>query len=127
MSITESRPVITHQRPVINRASPMRRKIVLFTNNLPPCQLEHTARDGCAQYSHPNQCAYSEEHTPCPLVKHFQHTVNPLIAPYVSPFLPSAISTVSVLFLALITVLVSLGCQWHQVSSAQCQNVPQSR
>ncbi|CAI9575181.1 unnamed protein product, partial [Staurois parvus] len=39
-----------------------------------------------------------------------QHTVNPLIAPHVNPFLPSAISTVSVLFFfALITVLVSLG------------------
>ncbi|CAI9586284.1 unnamed protein product [Staurois parvus] len=39
-----------------------------------------------------------------------QHTVNPLIAPHVNPFLPSAISTVSVPFLlALITVLVSLG------------------
>ncbi|CAI9591309.1 unnamed protein product, partial [Staurois parvus] len=37
------------------------------------------------------------------------HIVNPLIAPHVDPFLPSAISTVSVLFLALITVLVSLG------------------
>ncbi|CAI9550682.1 unnamed protein product [Staurois parvus] len=27
-----------------------------------------------------------------------QHTVNPLIAPHVNPFLPSAISTVSALF-----------------------------
>ncbi|CAI9553967.1 unnamed protein product, partial [Staurois parvus] len=38
-----------------------------------------------------------------------QHTVNPLIAPDVNPFLPSAINTMPVLFLALITVLVSLG------------------
>ncbi|CAI9587119.1 unnamed protein product [Staurois parvus] len=40
-----------------------------------------------------------------------QQTVNPLITPHVNPFLPSAISTVSVLFffLALINVLVSLG------------------
>ncbi|CAI9585766.1 unnamed protein product, partial [Staurois parvus] len=52
--------------------------------------------------------AYSEEHTPRPLVKHTQHTINPLIAPHNNPFLPSAISIVSVLFLALITVLVSL-------------------
>ncbi|CAI9543097.1 unnamed protein product [Staurois parvus] len=29
-----------------------------------------------------------------------QHTVNPLIAPDVNPFLPSAISTVSVLFIS---------------------------
>ncbi|CAI9560654.1 unnamed protein product [Staurois parvus] len=40
----------------------MGRKIVLFTNNLSPCQLEYTAQDGYAQYSHPGQCAYSEEH-----------------------------------------------------------------
>ncbi|CAI9571643.1 unnamed protein product, partial [Staurois parvus] len=32
------------------------------------------------------------------IVKHTQHTVNPLITPHVNPFLPSAISTVSVLF-----------------------------
>ncbi|CAI9563339.1 unnamed protein product [Staurois parvus] len=30
--------------------------------------------------------------------KHIQHTVNPLIAPHVNPFLPSAIGTVSVVF-----------------------------
>ncbi|CAI9616091.1 unnamed protein product, partial [Staurois parvus] len=47
-----------------------------------------------------------------PPVKHSQHTVNPLISPHVNPFLPSAISTVSVLFFTLITVLVSLGMSW---------------
>ncbi|CAI9570807.1 unnamed protein product, partial [Staurois parvus] len=26
----------------------------------PPCQLGHTALDGCAQNSYPKQCAYSE-------------------------------------------------------------------
>ncbi|CAI9566944.1 unnamed protein product [Staurois parvus] len=60
-----------------------------------------------AEQRHPEQCAYIEEHPPP--VKHSYHTVNPLIAPHVKPFLPSAISTVSVLFVALITVLVSLG------------------
>ncbi|CAI9578807.1 unnamed protein product [Staurois parvus] len=30
--------------------------------------------------------------------KHTLHTVNPLIAPHVNPFLPSAISTISVLY-----------------------------
>ncbi|CAI9576643.1 unnamed protein product [Staurois parvus] len=50
-----------------------------------------------AEQSHPEQCAYREAH-PRPLVKHFHHTVNPLIAPHVNPFLPSAINTVSVLF-----------------------------
>ncbi|CAI9585051.1 unnamed protein product, partial [Staurois parvus] len=45
-----------------------------------------------------------------PFVKHSLHTVNPLITPHVNPFLPSAISIVSVFFfLALITLLVSLG------------------
>ncbi|CAI9565202.1 unnamed protein product [Staurois parvus] len=29
-----------------------------------------------------------------------QHTVNPLIAPHVNPFLPTAMSTVSVLFIS---------------------------
>ncbi|CAI9615778.1 unnamed protein product [Staurois parvus] len=31
-------------------------------------------------------------------VKHTQHTVNPLIAPHVNPFLPSAISSVIVFY-----------------------------
>ncbi|CAI9621901.1 unnamed protein product, partial [Staurois parvus] len=80
------------------------RRTVSFTNSSPPCQLRHTALDGCAQHSHPKQCAYSEAH-----IKHSLHTVNPLIAPHVNPFLSSTISTVLVLFLVLITVLVSLG------------------
>ncbi|CAI9535604.1 unnamed protein product [Staurois parvus] len=33
-----------------------------------------------------------------PPVKHSLHIVNPLITPHVNPFLPSALSTVSVLF-----------------------------
>ncbi|CAI9561622.1 unnamed protein product, partial [Staurois parvus] len=33
-------------------------------------------------------------------VKHTQHTVNPLITPDVNPFLPSVISTMSVLFIS---------------------------
>ncbi|CAI9569495.1 unnamed protein product, partial [Staurois parvus] len=51
----------------------------------------------CAQHSHAKQCDNSEaqKHT-AHIVK--QHTVNRLIAPHVNPFLPSAISTVSVLF-----------------------------
>ncbi|CAI9578000.1 unnamed protein product, partial [Staurois parvus] len=40
----------------------------------------------------------SEAPTHHPPVKHSQHTVKTLIAPHVNPFLPSAISTVSVLF-----------------------------
>ncbi|CAI9612231.1 unnamed protein product [Staurois parvus] len=59
---------------------------------------------------------------------HTQPTVNPLIAPHVNPFHPSAISTVSVLFVALITVLVSL---WMSVTPSQFPPVseclPQSR
>ncbi|CAI9614085.1 unnamed protein product [Staurois parvus] len=38
-----------------------------------------------------------QQHTEPP-VKHYQHTVNPLIALHVNPFLLSAISTVLVLF-----------------------------
>ncbi|CAI9567449.1 unnamed protein product [Staurois parvus] len=57
-------------------------------------------------------------------VKHTQHTVNPLIAPHINPFQPSAISTVSVgFFLALITVLVSLGMSVTPNQFPQCQNV----
>ncbi|CAI9619932.1 unnamed protein product, partial [Staurois parvus] len=41
---------------------------------------------------------HSEAHSHCPIVKHTHHTVNPLIGPHVNSFLPSAISTVSVLF-----------------------------
>ncbi|CAI9585117.1 unnamed protein product, partial [Staurois parvus] len=40
----------------------------------------------------------SEALTHSPTVK--QHTVNPLITPDVNPFLPSAISTVSVFFIS---------------------------
>ncbi|CAI9622821.1 unnamed protein product [Staurois parvus] len=51
-----------------------------------------------AQHSHLKHCAYSQAHGHSPLSKHSQHTVNPLIVLHVNPFLPSAISTVSVLF-----------------------------
>ncbi|CAI9602284.1 unnamed protein product, partial [Staurois parvus] len=68
--------------------------------NTSPCQLLHTALDGCAQHSHPKQCDYSKTQTHGPIVKDTHHTVNPLIAPHVNLFLPSAISTVSVLFIS---------------------------
>ncbi|CAI9537948.1 unnamed protein product, partial [Staurois parvus] len=42
--------------------------------------------------------AYLPSKTPQSSVK--QHTVNPLITPVVNPFLPSVISTVSVLFIS---------------------------
>ncbi|CAI9570164.1 unnamed protein product, partial [Staurois parvus] len=85
------------------------RRAALFTNS-PLCRLRHTALDGCAQHRHPEQCPYSEAPTYRPPVKHSQYTVNPFCALHVNPFLPSAISTMSVLFfLALITVLVSQG------------------
>ncbi|CAI9532474.1 unnamed protein product, partial [Staurois parvus] len=35
--------------------------------------LGHTPLDGCAQHSHPKQCAYSEANLHHPLVKHTQH------------------------------------------------------
>ncbi|CAI9535537.1 unnamed protein product [Staurois parvus] len=42
---------------------------------------------------------FSEAPTHSPPIKHSLQIVNPLIAPHGNPFLPSAISTVSVLFL----------------------------
>ncbi|CAI9555069.1 unnamed protein product, partial [Staurois parvus] len=89
-----------------------------------------SARAQCSgRTAHPQQCDYSEARRHCPLVKHSLNTVNPLIAHHVNPFLPSVISTVSVLFfLALITVLVSLGMSVTLSQfPPQCQNVPQSR
>ncbi|CAI9554873.1 unnamed protein product, partial [Staurois parvus] len=80
------------------QASPMERRTVCKQNSSPPCQFVHTALDSCAQHSHAKQCDYSEIQTHDPIVKHTQHTVKPLIGPHVNPFLPSAISTVSVLF-----------------------------
>ncbi|CAI9553246.1 unnamed protein product, partial [Staurois parvus] len=73
-------------------------RAALFINSPSPFWLRHTALDGCVQHSHQEQFDYSKAHTPRPLLKHSLHTVNPLIAPHVNPFLPSAISTVSVLF-----------------------------
>ncbi|CAI9605060.1 unnamed protein product [Staurois parvus] len=60
----------------------------------------HTALYGSAIQSYTKQCAYSGKHTYSLIVKHTQHTVNTLIAPDVNPILPSAISTVSVLFIS---------------------------
>ncbi|CAI9580570.1 unnamed protein product, partial [Staurois parvus] len=59
-----------------------------------------------AVHSHLKQCAYSEAQTQHNVK---QHKVNSLITPHVNPLLPNTISTVSVLFLTVITVLVSLG------------------
>ncbi|CAI9565903.1 unnamed protein product, partial [Staurois parvus] len=80
-----------------NRASPTGRRTVLFTNSPPPCQLGHTALDGCAQSErYKTACLPSKTH------KVKTHTVHcyPLIAPDVNPFLPSFISTVSVIFIS---------------------------
>ncbi|CAI9563765.1 unnamed protein product, partial [Staurois parvus] len=73
----------------------LREEYCFVTNSSPPCQLGHTALDrrkerGGARLS--IKCKITH------IVKHSLHTVNPLIAPHVNPFLPSAISTVSVLF-----------------------------
>ncbi|CAI9583734.1 unnamed protein product [Staurois parvus] len=42
----------------------------------------------------------SGNHRHSPIVKHTQHTVNPLNTPDVNPFLLSAISAMSVLFIS---------------------------
>ncbi|CAI9599863.1 unnamed protein product [Staurois parvus] len=79
----------------------MGRMAALFTNSPSPCRLRHST----ALQS--RVLTVKHQHPP---VKHSQYTVNPLIDPHVNPFLPSAFSILSVLFfLALITVLVSLG------------------
>ncbi|CAI9589302.1 unnamed protein product [Staurois parvus] len=44
-------------------------------------------------------------------VKHTQHTVNPLIGPHVNPFLPSAISALSVLLISTDHCIGVTGCQ----------------
>ncbi|CAI9552916.1 unnamed protein product, partial [Staurois parvus] len=85
-------------------------RTVLFTNSPSPCRLKHSALDGCAQHSHPQQCDYSESHTLRPLVKHSQHTVNPFIILMLTPSCPvPLVQCQCFCFLALITVLVSLG------------------
>ncbi|CAI9590574.1 unnamed protein product, partial [Staurois parvus] len=51
----------------------------------------------------------SGKHRHSPIVKHTQHTVNPLIAPDVNLFRPLPLVQCQCFLLALITVLVSLG------------------
>ncbi|CAI9564436.1 unnamed protein product, partial [Staurois parvus] len=58
---------------------------------IPVCQLQHIALYCSALL--PKQCADTVKHKT-------QHTVNPFIAPDVNCFLPSAISTESVLFIS---------------------------
>ncbi|CAI9546506.1 unnamed protein product, partial [Staurois parvus] len=56
---------------------------------------------------------------------HTQHTVNHLIAPDVNPFLPSVISTVSVLFISTDPCIGVLGMSVTVSQfSPQCQNAP---
>ncbi|CAI9550436.1 unnamed protein product, partial [Staurois parvus] len=81
--------MITRRRPVIAKDLRWGGRTVCKQYSSLPCQLVHTALNGCAQHSH------AKQHSP--IVKHTQHTINPLITPDVNSFLPSAISTVSVL------------------------------
>ncbi|CAI9601370.1 unnamed protein product, partial [Staurois parvus] len=70
------------------------------------------------------------KHTHLPLVKHSLHTVNPLIAPHVNPFLPSAISTVSVLFFFFFSndhcIGVTVYVSDTKSVAPECQNVRRS-
>ncbi|CAI9564718.1 unnamed protein product [Staurois parvus] len=87
----------------------------------------HTALHGCAQHSHTKQCAYSEAQTHGPIVKHTQHTVNPLITLNVNPFLPSAISTVSVFLFSTNHCIGATGDVSDTMSvSPSCQNARRS-
>ncbi|CAI9533476.1 unnamed protein product, partial [Staurois parvus] len=65
-----------------------------------PCQLLHRTGDPALSICRAIQSSVLtvENKYTAHIVK--QHTVNPLIAPDVNPFLPSAISTVSVLFIS---------------------------
>ncbi|CAI9618045.1 unnamed protein product [Staurois parvus] len=72
----------------------------MFTDSSLPRQLGHTALDGCAEHSHPNSVLTVCLHKTHTAHDVKQHTVNPLIGPDVNPFLPSVISTVSVLFIS---------------------------
>ncbi|CAI9618913.1 unnamed protein product, partial [Staurois parvus] len=90
LSITGSRLVITQGSPSNTDGG---RKLYVMNTVLSPvssstllCMALHSRASG--------------KHRHSPIVKHTQHTVNPLITPDVKPFLPSAISTVSVLFIS---------------------------
>ncbi|CAI9562950.1 unnamed protein product, partial [Staurois parvus] len=65
-----------------------------------PCQQEQVALYCYAQHSNTKQLVY--------IVKHTQHTVNPLISPNVNPSCPVSLVQWQCFLLALITVLVSL-------------------
>ncbi|CAI9560574.1 unnamed protein product, partial [Staurois parvus] len=72
----------------------------------------------CCAEKYTAACFPSKTHT-AHHVKH--HTVNPLIVPDVNPSCPVSLVQCQCFLLALITVLVSLGCQWQSVPP-QCQN-----
>ncbi|CAI9603242.1 unnamed protein product, partial [Staurois parvus] len=77
----------------------------------------------CTTEKYTAVCLHSKTHTEH-TVK--QHTVNPLITQMLTPFCPVLLVQCQCILLALITVLVSLGCQWQLVSSPQCPNACQS-
>ncbi|CAI9549790.1 unnamed protein product [Staurois parvus] len=80
----------------------------------------HTALHRCAQHSHTSS-VLTVKH------KHTQHTVNSLIAPILTPSCPVPLVQCQCFFLALITVLVSLGMSvTPSQSPPQCQNARQS-
>ncbi|CAI9535596.1 unnamed protein product, partial [Staurois parvus] len=93
LSITGSRTVITRWHPVIAEYLQQGGELFVHKTILLPVSL-------CTLLWMLPQCDYSEAPTHRPLVKHSQHTVNPLITPDVNPFMPSSISTVSVLFIS---------------------------
>ncbi|CAI9574920.1 unnamed protein product, partial [Staurois parvus] len=70
----------------------------LYVNTDLSRQYEQAALYCSAQQSNTEQLVCIIKHST--LLKHSRHTVNPLIAPHINPFLPSAISTVSVLFIS---------------------------
>ncbi|CAI9577874.1 unnamed protein product, partial [Staurois parvus] len=116
LSITGSRPANTRWHPVIDEYYQRRRELYVNNTVLSPvssstllCMAVHSTSSG--------------KHRHSPIVKHTQHTVNPLITPDVNPFLPSAVSTVLVLF---ISTDHCIGVTWDVSDTKsvppQCQN-----
>ncbi|CAI9576496.1 unnamed protein product, partial [Staurois parvus] len=87
MSITGSRPVITLWRPVITEH--LRRGGRLFCLQTIFLPVSSSTLLGMAVHSTAIPISVlTVKNTPHPLVKHSQHTVNPLISPHINPFLP---------------------------------------
>ncbi|CAI9558848.1 unnamed protein product, partial [Staurois parvus] len=101
LSITGSRPVITHWHPKIAEYHRWGRElyVTIVISPVSSCTLLCMALHSRASGKHTQP--HSKTHT--------QHTVNPLIAQMLTPSCPVPLVQCQCFLLALITVLVSLG------------------